>query len=199
MCFCLLNKTLTIFQINGLSARYRYFLTANCSRPPQVYFLGYGCLNDWLICLQYIYKVFACLCLSSKSKFMNRNLSTKHQIDIQDLVWHWDCAFSWSIWPRDAVCCFERCTVLRCLPVFLNTPLSGDSRILFQGYFRLSVPITDCYHYSCCHHYYHYIFKFLPLEDSTYTPYTYRYKYIHTHTHTCTYTYIGLLMYLQGA
>ena len=33
--------------------------------------------------------------------------------------------------------------------------------------FRLLVSITDYYHFSCCHHYCHYIFKFLPLEDNT--------------------------------
>ena len=65
--------------------------------------------------------------------------------------------------------------------------------------FRLLVSITDYYHFSCCHHYCHFIFKFLPLEDNTYAPYTYRYTYLDTHTPICTYTHNGLLMYLLGA
>ena len=40
-----------------------------------------------------------------------------------DPVWHWDCAFSGCIWPRDAVSC-----PVECFPVSPNTPLSGDSK-----------------------------------------------------------------------
>ena len=40
-----------------------------------------------------------------------------------DPVWHWDCAFSGSIWPRDAVLC-----PVECFPVSPNTLLSGDSK-----------------------------------------------------------------------
>ena len=65
--------------------------------------------------------------------------------------------------------------------------------------FRLLVSITGYYHFSCCHHYCHYMFKFLPLEDNAYAPYTYRYTYLDKHTPIWTYTHNGLLMYLLGA
>ena len=45
-----------------------------------------------------------------------------------DPVWHWDCAFSRSIWPRDVVSCLVECTVPGCFPVSLNIPLSGASK-----------------------------------------------------------------------
>ena len=48
------------------------------------------------------------------------------------LVWHWDGAFSRSSWLRDAVCCFVECTVPGCFPVFVNIPLSVDSRTHFK-------------------------------------------------------------------
>ena len=40
-----------------------------------------------------------------------------------DPVLHWDCAFSGSIWPRDAVPC-----PVECFTVSPNTPLSRDSK-----------------------------------------------------------------------
>ena len=50
----------------------RYNLASTCSCPTQFHFLGYRFLNDSLICLQHIYKVFACLWLSWDSTFMNK-------------------------------------------------------------------------------------------------------------------------------
>ena len=38
-------------------------------------------------------------------------------------IYIWDCAFSRSIWPRDAVSC-----PVECFRVSPNSPLSGDSR-----------------------------------------------------------------------
>ena len=38
----------------------------------QFHFFGYRCLNNSIICLQYIYKGFTCLRLSWDSKFMNK-------------------------------------------------------------------------------------------------------------------------------
>ena len=86
LCLNVMNKTRTSFQINGQSTRHRYILTATCSRPPQFYFLGYGCLNDSFICFQYVYKISTYFQLSQEGKFLNRNLSTNYQMDTQDHV-----------------------------------------------------------------------------------------------------------------
>ena len=51
----------------------RYNLAATCNCPGQFHSLDYRFLNDSSICLQHIYKVFACLYqLSSSSIFMNK-------------------------------------------------------------------------------------------------------------------------------
>ena len=57
-----LNKTLKILYINGLSTIHRYILTATYSHSTQFYFVDYRCLYDLLQPSKiYTHKVLSCL------------------------------------------------------------------------------------------------------------------------------------------
>ena len=139
--FCLdvLNKTplIKILYINGLFVTiHRHILTVTHSHPVQFYFLDYRCLYDLLqVSNIYIY-IYIYIQSSHLHSICPRKANIWMDIIYQlldrylgpDPVWHWDCAFSRSIWPRDVVSCLVECTVPGCFPVSLNIPLSGASK-----------------------------------------------------------------------
>ena len=65
-----LNKTLKIPYINGLSTIHRYILTAIYGHPTHFYFLDYRCLYGLLQTSKIdIHKVLTCVGLSKEGKF----------------------------------------------------------------------------------------------------------------------------------